>query len=152
QIDGSFDDLVSRLKEVDGSAIHLHVGKDDESGEAVFPVNVDADEDQLAGTFTLSENLTADQVRLFENQEYYLVIHTNAYPSGELRGQLDPDAPEFSTIDEYWAVELTTEEQPHDVNSDAQGWAWAILRNDDTFILSGAANHLESDLTEVQLE
>jgi hypothetical protein len=148
-IEGSFDGLVSRLRPIDGSSIHIHVGDMDENGPVVFPVSVSADDDERSGTFSLTETLTADQVRLFDDGMYYLNIHTNAYPQGELRGQLDEDAPEFARVSESWGVELSTDAQPHVVTSDAEGWLWAILRTDDTFIVSGAVQDLEGDLNDV---
>ena len=151
-VEGDFTGLVSQLRDIQGSPAHIHVGEAGENGPVVFTVNVDADDDQRSGTFTLTETLTADQVQVFENNEYYLNIHTNAYPEGELRAQLDPDAPEFAGIDESWGVEMTAEAQPHDVDTDGEGWVWAILRDDNSFVASGAVQNLSSDITDIRLE
>lgn len=151
-IEGSFEGLVSRLQDIEGTPIHVHVGDLDEVGPVVFPVSVDADEDERSGTFSLTETLTADQVRLFEEGRYYVNIHTFAYPGGELRGQMDEDAPTFARVSESWGVQLSDTAQPHAVTTDGEGWLWAILRADDTFILSGAAENLSSDLTAVELQ
>lgn len=150
-VDGAFSDLSSPLIDVQGSSAHIHVGSLDEGGPIVFLVNVDADGNDRGGTFTLTETLSADQVRVFEAGDYFLNIHTEAYPDGELRGQLTEEAPEYADLDETWGVELTPEAQPHEVESDGMGWAWAILRDDDSFMLSGALNNIEGRVTEVQL-
>ena len=152
EIDGTFENLVSELRTIQGSSAHIHLGAADESGPIVFNVDVDANGDNRSGTFTLVQQLTTEQVRLFNNNEYYLNIHTNAYPDGELRAQLDENAREFAAIDESWGVELSSQAQPHDVTTDAEGWAWAVLREDNTFVLSGAVQNLTSELVDVNLE
>lgn len=151
-IDGSFENLVSELRSIDGSPIHVHVGTPNETGAIIFPVDVDANDDNRSGTFSLTEELDPAQVRVFEDGEYYLNIHTNAYPDGELRGQLAEDTPEFEGLDQSWGIELSSEAQPHTVTTDAEGWFWAILRDDETFAISGAVTDLTSDLVEVNLE
>lgn len=151
-IDGTFENLVSQLTVIEGSSAHIHVAGMDETGPIVFDVDVDANDDERSGSFTLTEQLSPDQVRIFENNEYYLNIHTNAYPGGELRAQLDEEAPEFAGIEQSWGVEMTPEAQPHEVDSDAEGWLWAILRDDETFVISGAMQNLSSDITNVFLK
>ncbi len=149
RVEGSFEGLVSRLVEIEGSPAHIHLGFEDEAGPVIYNVDVSADDDERSGVFEFDEMLTDDEVSAFFDEELYLNIHTNAYPGGELRGQFDEDAPEFAGIDESWGLSLTDEVQPHDVETDAEGWAWVILRDDNTFVVSGAVSDLSDDLMEV---
>ena len=149
RVEGDFDGLVSRLIEIEGSAAHIHFAPQGESGPILWNVDVDADEDERGGSFEFERELTADEVETFQNNEMYLNIHTQAYPDGELRGQLDEGAPTFASIDQSWGVELTPEAHVHAVDTEAQGWAWAILRDDDTMVVSGAADNLSSAPTDV---
>ncbi len=148
-IEGEFSGLVAELLFIEGTPAHIHEGSATETGPIVWDVQVDADDDNTSGTFSLTRQLTSEEVATFEANQYYLNIHTEAYPGGELRGQLDEDAPEFENIRDSWGVTLTPEAQPHSVDSDADGWAWVILRGDDSMVVSGAANNLTSNLTEI---
>lgn len=147
-VEGSFDNLVSRLTDIDGSPAHLHIGSSEESGPVLFNVDVDAGADDRSGTFSFEQELTDDEVNVLESNDLYLNIHTNAYPGGEVRGQLDSEAPEFAGIDESRGLSFDTDFHPHDVDTDADGWAWVILRDDDTMVVSGAVDNLTSDLVE----
>ena len=151
-IEGTFDDLVSELTEIDGSAAHIHEGTDDEAGPILYNVAVEADDDNRSGEFSFSQELTDDEAQMFANEELYLNIHTEAYPDGELRGHLDENAPEFADVDESWGISLSGDDHLHDVETEADGWAWSVLRDDDSFVSSGAAQNLTSEVTEVTLE
>ncbi len=151
-VEGTFDGLVSELTEIDGSPAHIHEGTADEAGPVLYNVEVEADDDNRSGEFSFSQELTDEEAQMFANEELYLNIHTEAYPAGELRGQLDENAPEFANIDESWGVSMTADAHLHDVDTDADGWAWSVLRDDDSFVSSGAAQNLTSDVTEVTLE
>ena len=151
-IDGEFDNLVSELIDIEGAEAHIHEGTIDEAGPVIYNLDVDADGDDRSGTFEFDEELTDEEVELFENNELYVNIHTDAYPGGELRGQLDDDAPEYEDIDQSWGTELDDDEHLHDVDTDASGWAWSVLRDDDAFVTSGAVQDLSSEVTEVVIE
>lgn len=148
-VSGEFGGLVSPLFPIDGTAAHIHQGAANETGPVLFNVEITADADQRGGTFSFARQLSEDEVDLFEDNLLYLNIHSEAYPGGELRGQLDPDAPEYASLDESWGVTLTAAAQPHDVETEGDGWVWMILRTDDTIAVSGAANNLTSELLEV---
>lgn len=153
-VDGTFDNLISDLIEIGDSSAHLHVGDEDDVGPVVFDVDVDADADNRSGTFEFSRELRDEEVGAFEDNEYYLNIHTEAYPGGELRGQLDEDAPTYAALAESFGTRLTDDAQPHadEIDTDADGWAWAIMRDDDAMVASGAAENLTSEVTEVTIE
>jgi trimeric autotransporter adhesin len=66
-----------------------------------------------AGVSPISETLsiTPAQVTLLQNEELYVNIHTNAFPSGEIRGQILPQAgtgiptvPTGAQVETYWPL------------------------------------------------
>lgn len=87
-VTGSVTNLSSALREVQGSAAHIHRGQAGENGPIVFPLTVQplvgANSANLSGTFTLSD----EQINILRNGGYYVNVHTENYPGGEVRGQL----------------------------------------------------------------
>lgn len=154
-LNGEFDGLVAELTEIDGAYAHVHEGTDDEDGPILYNIqgdDFDAADDMRSGTFEFEQRLTEEEVRMLNNNELYVNIHTEAYPGGELRAQLDEDAPEFEPVDDSWGVNLTPEAHTHDPDTTADGWVWTILRDDETVVSSGAAHNLTSEVTEVTIE
>jgi hypothetical protein len=150
ELSGSFEGLTSDLLSIGGTPAHVHVGPPSGTGPVLFDVDVDADADMRAGTFTLSQTLTQDQRLMFEQGTLFLNIHTEAYPNGELRGQLVEGAPTFANVAQSYEAILVPEDHVHDVDSNARGWATVVLRDDNTFLVSGAFEGLTSNLVEVE--
>lgn len=152
RIEGEFNDLVSDAREFGGSSVHLREMTDDENtGRSLFTFNVDYENEDRGGTFAEDIDLTADQVQDFRAGRYYITVHSAAYPDGELRAQLSESAPDVTILDDSWGLMLTPEAQPHTVDSDAEGWMWAILRRDNEVVISGVVDGLSSEVTEVNL-
>src|SRR5690554_1107018 len=152
RIEGDFDHLVSDAREIGGSSVHLReITDDEETGRSLFTFNVDYENEDRGGTFAEDINLTADQVQDFRAGRYYITVHSAAYPDGELRAQLNESAPDVTILDDSWGLMVTPEAQPHDVDSDAEGWMWAILRRDNNIVISGVVDNLSSELLEVNL-
>ncbi|MEW9797012.1 CHRD domain-containing protein [Alteromonas sp. CYL-A6] len=69
------------------SAAHVHDGDIGFNGDVAFALT-----DMGDGTFMLDETaLTAELLEDLQNGEWYLNVHTDANPSGEVRGQIVPD-------------------------------------------------------------
>ncbi len=151
-LNGNFDGLVAELQEVEGAYAHIHEGTDDEDGPILYNIEVDADGDNRGGSFDFEQDLTDEEVDLFATEEMYVNIHTDAYPDGELRAQIDENAAEYADVTDSWGVDLDADQHVHDVDTEGDGWAWNVLRDDDSFVSSGAANNLTSDVTEVTME
>lgn len=66
------------------TAAHIHEGIAGTSGGVVVGLEVDGT------TLSVAENTTiaADQVQSMLDGDYYLNVHSTAYPAGEIRGQL----------------------------------------------------------------
>ena len=149
RIEGDFDNLVADLREFGGGAVHLREDTDEETARSLFTFDVEVDDDDRGGSFSENIDLTEDQVQDFRAGRYYITVHSAAYPDGELRAQLNESAPDVSIFDDSWGLMLTTDAQPHDVDSDAEGWMWAILRSDNTVVISGVVDDLTSELVEI---
>lgn len=76
------------VSDVTPTAVHLHHAPPDSIGLTVLEL-------QRVGTSAVwqgSVTLTEEQIRALRFGNFYLDVHTLAYPSGELRGQLLDDA------------------------------------------------------------
>ncbi|MFU8803174.1 MAG: CHRD domain-containing protein [Bradymonadaceae bacterium] len=146
--EGTFEGLTSNLIDIAGSPAHIHIGSSTATGPILF--NVDVDADNRSGSFNFEEDLDSDQLLMFEQGTLYLNIHTELYPNGELRGQLIEGTPTFAEIARSFEAILVPDDHVHDVQSQGTGWATAILRQNDTFLVSGAFRDLSSPLVEVE--
>ncbi|MBE9059658.1 CHRD domain-containing protein [cf. Phormidesmis sp. LEGE 11477] len=90
---GSFDSLTSPLLQIGGvdpagnpeSAVHIHIGEAGENGPIIRNLTVDEADGKFSGAFDLSNR----QVEVLIADGLYVNLHTQANPSGELRGQID---------------------------------------------------------------
>lgn len=92
-LSGTFSGLTSPLLVVAGSAGHIHEGAAGETGPVVFPLTIVADEDNLGGAVLRADNkftLTSTQKDTLNAEGFYINVHTEDYPTGEIRGQLVP--------------------------------------------------------------
>ena len=88
RVTGSFEGLSSPLQEVEGSAAHVHDAPMGQAGPIVFNVTVMPAADNRSGTFDGEMLLDDAQLRAFRAGRYYVNVHTQMNPSGEIRGQL----------------------------------------------------------------
>ncbi len=148
-LSGSFEGLESNLLPIAGSPAHLHLGAAGENGPVVFAIDVEST-DQRSGTLSLQVELDTEQRQQFLNNRFYVNIHTEGNPAGELRAQLDPGAPTFAAIDASFTAMLSADNEvpPVAVESDATGMARAIVRGDDV-VVSGTFEGLVSDLFDI---
>lgn len=65
-------------------AAHIHAGAAGENGDVVFPFD-----DPAANPISQTFAVTAAQVETFFAGGYYVNIHSDVVPSGEIRGQID---------------------------------------------------------------
>jgi hypothetical protein len=87
-LSGQFAELTSPLMAIEGSPAHVHEAPPDEDGPIVFSIDVVADEDELGGRLSVTLTLTEDELDALEAGDYYVNVHTEDYPAGEIRGQL----------------------------------------------------------------
>lgn len=144
-VSGSFADLESDYDASVGS--HLHVGFAGQNGGVAFSLTPALDADLRGGTFLAATNtftLTAEQVAAVEARQVYVNIHTTAHASGELRGQIRPEA------DATFRAVLSSGTETEPNTSLASGALLAEVRGN-TMTVTGAFAELESDLaTDIQ--
>ena len=92
---GSFMGLSDTLSTSIGGGAHLHIGLPGRNGDVDIPLAATTQDDDTSGVFTVAMNsfeLTEDQAEALRSGRYYANIHSGAFPSGEIRGQVLPPA------------------------------------------------------------
>ncbi|MCH8567035.1 MAG: CHRD domain-containing protein [Balneolales bacterium] len=91
-VSGSFNNLSSALATEIAGGAHIHVGGAGELGDVLFVLEAQTDAEMTSGVFLASENtfMIEDEAMLEALLEggLYVNIHSEMFPSGELRGQL----------------------------------------------------------------
>ena len=83
-----YRNISSPLLPIAGTPAHIHIGEPGANGPVVFGLDVmpnAASNGKLSGTFTLTD----EQVESFLDGDYYVNLHTEKNPMGELRGQIE---------------------------------------------------------------
>lgn len=151
-VTGSFSGLESDYNTSVGS--HLHLGYAGQNGNVVFALTPTLTGSLRAGTFEAANNTfalgtggvpAATQLAAFRNRQYYVNIHTDNLPAGEIRGQLIPNIDETGRQADavLRSVFSGRAEVPFNF-SQAVGGAVVELRGN-TAIVSGAFSGLESN-------
>ncbi|RZI40000.1 CHRD domain-containing protein [Herbaspirillum sp. HC18] len=68
-----------------GTAAHIHQGVANDSGPVVFPMTQDP---AGSGVWKVSGQLTEAQMAVLSAEQFYMNVHSAAFPSGEIRGQI----------------------------------------------------------------
>lgn len=94
------------------AAAHVHAGAVGENGDVVFPF------DNPASPFSQTFDVTPEQVETFFAGGYYVNIHSQAFPGGEIRGQIEGcfDGPRGLCLNQE-RFQVTVEWQTPDGNS-----------------------------------
>ncbi len=143
EVSGSFSDLISPVDTSIAGGAHIHVGYVGADGGVVFVLDANLDADMRGGTFDAGGNtfeLEPDEIATLEERRYYVNIHTEMFPAGEIRGQLVPAA------DQVFRVNLTGNNETPPILTSGHG-ALILELNDNEIILSGSFSDLSSEYT-----
>ena len=137
-VTGSFNDFSSPFN---GGA-HLHIGMAGQNGGVDIALNATADADGVSGFFAADDNkffLDATQKQRLLTRGYYVNLHSEGNPSGEIRGQVvgEPRAVFRSAMSGGFAVPM--------VNTLARGQILAELY-ESTVLVHGSFVGLQSPL------
>ncbi len=138
-VSGSFEGLLGPVDLGIAGGAHIHIGYAGQNGPVAFPLVAVPNIDSTGGTFPPALNtfqLTAAQVQLLMARSLYVNIHSHAFASGELRGQLLPEA------DAYLSANLFGSNEVPAVYSDGQGAVLMELHGD-TLVVSGSFSGLK---------
>ena len=142
-VSGSFDDLAGDVAiEIAGGA-HIHDAVAGRNGGVVFVLNLTLDADNRGAVIEAANNafiLDAAQLATLMADGNYINVHSSAFMSGELRGQVTPIS---SAI---FRAELTGVQEVPAINSTATGRL--VLTHDGigNVTVSGSFNNLTGDL------
>lgn len=139
RVRGSFQGLVSDLIPIAGTPGHIHEAPVGMNGPIVFLLDVTSP-NKRSGSFSLTTTLTDEQVDDLLAGRYYINLHTQEHPAGELRGQLFP-----RQRPAVIRTELSGEQEVHGVDTSATGTARATLANFNLSV-TGRFSGLEGDL------
>lgn len=89
-LSGTFEGLSTPIQPVGQTGVHIHAGFTGQNGPVEIVLSPELSAGNTAGVFNQTVTLTSDQRALLQNRGLYINIHTERYPSGELRGQLLP--------------------------------------------------------------
>jgi hypothetical protein len=90
-VSGAFANLQGDFDANIAGGAHLHLALPGANGGVDILLNATTAPDLRSGFFAAEDNtfmLTSDQIEALENRNYYVNIHTTAFASGELRGQV----------------------------------------------------------------
>lgn len=139
---GSFNGLLGDLATNIAGGAHIHLGAPGINGGIAFRLNTTLNDDQRGGVFEASNNifeLEADQVANLRARHNYVNVHSTYSTSGEIRGQLLPDA--YT----YFIAPLSGASEGTPVNSGAKGMGIIEVHGDNGFF-TGAFADLSSPL------
>jgi hypothetical protein len=141
-VSGSFEGLTGPLSPVAETGAHIHLGYSGQNGGVAVTLNPTLSDGDTAGTFNETATLTTEQIDAMRARQLYVNIHSEAYPSGELRGQILPSGNTY-----FQSYASGGHEVPSTVST-AQGGL--SLEYDGTdLVVTGSFNGLTSDYIEV---
>lgn len=142
-VSGSFQNLEGTLATQVAGGAHLHLGFAGENGGIEVLLNPTPSEDGKSAVFLAEENtieLESIQVKAIEARKFYANIHSSAFLSGELRGQV------LGMARTVFRAHLSGSNENPAVTTMATGVILAELMADGRLINSGSFDGLESML------
>ncbi len=143
-IEGEFSGLSSNFNAEIAGGAHIHIGYAGSNGGVTISLVTALDEDLRGGQFLADSNtfiLDETQLNALQTRQLYVNIHTETFPSGELRGQILPSSSTPYSTNLFGSNEVPS------VISSGSGAVIAEL-DGDQLIVSGSFSGLESGFNE----
>ncbi|MEM7575187.1 MAG: CHRD domain-containing protein [Bacteroidota bacterium] len=141
---GSFTGLSGPIATDIVGGAHLHLATSGRNGPILFPLTLAIGPDDTSANIEAADNsfdLSDSQLDSLLMEMVYVNVHSTAFPSGELRGQVTPIA------SAAFRAGLAGHQQNPAVNSTADG-RFTINFREGEITVSGSFNNLEGDLLE----
>ncbi len=135
RISGTINDLLGELQ-----AMHIHIGMAGTNGPVAYELNPQITNGGFGANLLSVDNtfqLSQAMVDTLEDRGLYINVHTSLFPSGEVRGQILPDA------DAYYYANLMASNLVDAYVTDAAGALSIEVRNGNMTI-TGSYNELDS--------
>ncbi|MEL7119870.1 MAG: CHRD domain-containing protein, partial [Bacteroidota bacterium] len=144
-VEGSFSNLIGDFNVEIAGGSHIHKGLAGQNGGVEVVLTPSLDEDLKGGSFAAADNtfeLTEEQIQLLKTRQMYVNIHSTTVPSGEIRGQLIPQASMVYSTNAFGSNEVPA------VMSSGAGAIIAEVKGDSLYV-SGSFSGLEGDLAPI---
>lgn len=142
-ITGAFADLEGDFDASVMGGAHLHLANAGTNGVIHFPLVATVGADGKSGVFTAANNtmvVNGAQLTPFSSRNLYANIHTTAYPSGEIRGQV------VGQPAVVFRARLSGSSQIPVLNLIGDGVVLAEIFSDSSLVVSGSFNRLSDSL------
>jgi hypothetical protein len=142
-VTGAFANLEGDFDASIAGGAHLHIGNVAANGAVSILLNATVDGDLRSGTFEAANNtftITEEQRLALEQRQVYANLHTTAFPSGELRGQINGQAMAV------FRAHLSGSNEIPFVTTQAEGRLMAELMQDSVLMVYGGYFNLEGPL------
>jgi uncharacterized repeat protein (TIGR01451 family) len=139
QVEGSFSKLSSGVLE---EQTHIHLGYAGQNGPVVFGLIASLSENRQSGRFETALNtfsLAPEQIEALAARSFYVNIHTENFPSGEIRGQVLP------RTSNYFSANLFGSHEVPSVFSRGNGGISIELISPTQIVVTGSFQNLEGD-------
>jgi hypothetical protein len=141
-VSGSFAGLTSNFDANVAGGAHIHKAIAGRNGGIELLLTTTVSANLKSGTYDAANNtftLTAAQVAALNAREFYINIHSVAFPGGELRGQLLPSS------DAYLQANLSGSNEVPSISTEANGnLVFELVGN--TLTASGSFDDLTGDV------
>ena len=141
-VTGTFTGLISDFDANVAGGAHIHKAIAGRNGGVELLLNTTVSSDLRSGTYEAANNtftLTNEQLEALNAREFYVNIHSVAFPGGELRGQILP------TSDYYLQANLLGSNEVPSISTEANGNLVLELAGNQLTV-SGSFDDLQGDI------
>lgn len=139
-LSGNFQNLSSAVAQNISGGLHIHSAPTGSNGPVAIILNAQLDPDGRGGQLLAGDNtfqLSPSETEQLRNRNFYVNLHTEEFPQGELRAQLLPAS------EKYFQASLSGNQENPAVLSSGNGMVMIEI-NQDELVLSGSFNGLTS--------